>query len=449
MIQLEEIDRQLRELSETQDFEIQHLTNGDLSITLYFYSSLINSKLIQERISEPFSSCHSYSEMKNILDAELFCEQVLDEKEMIPKLLEGYSLITLNDTFFSFSSSKVINNKVDYAKNEASVQGPSFALTEDSFANINLIRRRYASSNLIVKEKEVGKKPKAKLYVLYDKHVVKETVLQELLQKIDDIQDEFIQASGQLENLLSQKKFNLVPLMLVTERPDRIVFNLSHGKIVILVNGSPFALIAPAVFYDFMSAMDDRYQTYWVGIGLVILRYISLFLTMCLPAMYIAVISHNPEIFQVQFALSIAGSRAPVPYSSFVEVLFMLFLIEVLIEASIRLPKYIGSTATTVGGLILGQAAQEAGLVSSVMIIITSTVAIANFVVPINEMSFAIRLVKYPLIVFATLFGILGLISGVFCFLVYLVNLRSYGEPFFRLQLGEHASTNSKKRISE
>ena len=166
------------------------------------------------------------------------------------------------------------------------------------------------------------------------------------------------------------------------------------------------------------------------------LRYISLFITLVLPSLYIAIVSYNPEIFRVQLTLSIAGSRAAVPYPSYIEVIFMLFMIEALTEASLRLPKFIGSTATTVGGLILGQAAQQAGLVSSIMIIITSAVAIANFVIPINAMSFAMRFVKYVLILFASLFGIIGTTVGLFLVIGYLVNMRSFGEPYLKVREG-------------
>ncbi|MFC0273977.1 spore germination protein [Metabacillus herbersteinensis] len=168
-------------------------------------------------------------------------------------------------------------------------------------------------------------------------------------------------------------------------------------------------------------------------------------LTITLPALYIAIVSYNPVIFRIQLTTSIAGSRAAVPYPSFIEVFIMLFLIEALVEASIRLPKSIGPTATTVGGLILGQAAQQAGLIGSIMIIITSTVAISNFVIPINAMSFAIRVVKYPLIILAIFFGITGVISGVYCFLLYLANMRSFGEPYLRIFIGEDSPSGYKK----
>ncbi|GAA3328943.1 hypothetical protein GCM10020331_074960 [Ectobacillus funiculus] len=157
-------------------------------------------------------------------------------------------------------------------------------------------------------------------------------------------------------------------------------------------------------FYDFMNSMEDNYRSYWITKSTKILRYTGLLISLILPGTYVAVTSFNPEIFRVQLALSVAGSRVGVPYPSYLEVLFLLLIMELLIEASIRLPKSISGTATTVGGLILGTAATEAALASNIMIIIVSAVAISNFAIPINEMSFAIRVTKILAIVLCVCF---------------------------------------------
>ncbi|MBA3921811.1 MAG: spore germination protein [Nostocaceae cyanobacterium] len=255
--------------------------------------------------------------------------------------------------------------------------------------------------------------------------------------RLGKLKPEVIHSTGHLQKLLTGRKYTLFPIMMLTERPDRVVLNLTQGKIVLLVQGNGFALIAPAVFYDFISSMDDLFQTFWISAFIIINRYVSIFLTVLLPAIYISTVSFNPELFRVQLTLSIAGSREGVPYPSFIEVMIMMFLIEALIEASIRLPKYISAAATTVGGLILGQAAQQAGLVSSIMIIVTSTLAIANFVVPINAMSFALRVLKYPFIVLSTFFGIVGIAVGLFCLIIYLNDLKSFGKPYLKIFVGE------------
>jgi spore germination protein len=204
-------------------------------------------------------------------------------------------------------------------------------------------------------------------------------------------------------------------------------------------------VIGPAVFHDFVSTMDDVYMNYWFSRLTYILRYMSIFFTLFLPAIYIAAVSYSPEMFRVQLTFSLAGSRAAVPYPSYVEVLIMLFMIEALTEASIRLPRVIGSTAATVGGLILGQAAQQAGLVSSVLIIVISLVAISSFVIPVNAIFNAIRVIRIPLILLATMLGVTGLAAGFFVLVFWLANVRSFGQPYFRIFTNERSPSGMKK----
>jgi spore germination protein KA len=429
----------------SKDLEIQILTNGQFEVAIYFLKSLCDLELIRTCISEPLVKSQSPEEFANKLNSFISCNRIEDADQIQSKLLMGDVIIKFDGQLWILSAANSINKTPAEATIETSVQGPALALAENRSTSINLIRQRYSSSGLLVMERSVGKISQTKLSLLYDEQFVNKRVLQEVLQQIENVEADVVQSVGQLEALISNKKFRLFPNMLITERPDRIAINLATGKVIVLMEGTPFALIAPAVFFDFMSAMDDVYQTNIVSKTLVFLRYIALFISITLPALYIAIVSYNPEVFRIQLTISIAGSRAAVPYPSFIEVFIMLFLFEALVEASIRLPKSIGPTATTVGGLILGQAAQQAGLISSIMIIVTSTVAISNFVIPINAMSFAIRVVKYPLIILAIFFGITGVICGVYSFLLYLANMRSFGEPYFKLFVGEKSPTDFKK----
>jgi hypothetical protein len=248
---------------------------------------------------------------------------------------------------------------------ETTVQGPQLGLSQDLDTSLNLLRHRYPKTTLKVETIVIGSSTKTQVAILYDDDLVEQDVLKEVKKDLQEINIDVLQSTGQLHNLLTKRKRTLFPNMLISERPDRVILNIAQGKVVLLMNGTPFALVAPAVFYDFFTAMDDLYQSYWISKFLLTLRYIGLMISVTVPAFYVAITSFNPELLRVQLAVSIAGSRAAVPYPSYLEVFFMLGIMEILTEASIRLPKYIGSTATTVGGLILGQAAQQAGLVST------------------------------------------------------------------------------------
>lgn len=162
-----------------------------------------------------------------------------------------------------------------------------------------------------------------------------------------------------------------------------------------------------------------------------------MFISILLPSLYIGITSYAPEVFRTELALTIAGSRIGVPFSSFIEVLFMLFFMEMLLEASIRLPKAVSATATTVGGLILGTAVTEASLASNVMVIVVSAVAISTFVIPINEMAFSIRVLRIFFILVTTIFGLAGLTLGLYALVMYLVSINSFGEPYLKLSMGK------------
>ncbi len=417
--------------AEAVDVKTALLSNGEASIEIAYLSSLCKEDKINNYIMIPFTKAEIPFDRH--LETNPQYEQVEDPAKWQDMLLRGYVLIQANSVVYSFLASDVISSDGSLTQVESAIQGPQLALSEDLNKSLNLIRSMYPSPELCVEQYTVGYESRTPLYVLFDQRHVDSMVLDNVRSKLTSINADIVHAAGELEKLLVGKRLHLFPTVLITERPDRISRSIGKGKVVVLIKGSMFALIMPATFFEFMHAIEDNYEAYWMTRFLIFLRFASIVLTITLPALYIAVVSYNPELFRVQLAFSIAASRSAVPYPSFIEVFIMLFMIETLIEASIRLPRYIGSTATTVGGLILGQAAQQAGLVSSIMIIVTSVVAISNFVIPINSMSFAIRFLKYPLIGAAIFFGLSGIAAGVFLYIAYLCNLRSFGKPYFRL----------------
>ncbi|WP_309119521.1 spore germination protein [Paenibacillus sp.] len=355
------------------------------------------------------------------------------EKEILSLLADGYAILLSGTDVYVYDVRKFPLGTIREATVETVIQGPLNAFSEDLGTNITLLRQRYNQPSLRVEKAKVGTVTQTGLTILYDSATADPNLIAELKRRIDSVTMAVVQSTGQLVQLLGEPKRSLFPRIMITERPDRATLNLSQGKVVLLMEGTAFALIAPSTFYDFLASMEDLYQQYFISRFLIILRYASLLISLTLPAAYVAVSAYNPEILRAQLALSIAGSRVPVPYPAFLEVLLMLLAMELLVEASIRLPKAIGSTATTVGGLILGTAATEASLVSSIMIIIVATVAISNFVVPINSMSFALRVAKYGILLFATLFGLIGIVLGIIALIGYLVSLESFGKPYMKL----------------
>ncbi|KAA0547395.1 spore germination protein [Bacillus sp. BGMRC 2118] len=437
------------QLGSSLDVVTHELKAGSHSVHILYISSICDEKLIQTNLILPLFETQTEKEYISYLFSQPNVKSHTKDEETLKSVMNGSVFVSTSTNHLLFVSSKSSNKSVGEATVETVIQGPQSALSEDLETNINLIRKRYPQPTLRIEEKEVGTLSNTKVSIMYDQDFVNGDVLKKVKKSLEKIEIDVLQAAGQLHQKITNRKRTLFPTMMITERPDRIVLNLAQGKIVLLIDGTPFSIILPAVFYDFISSMEDLYQTYWVSKFIVSLRYIGLFISIILPSVYVGVTAFNPEIFRVQLALSIAGSRVGVPYPAFLEVLLMLLMMELLTEASVRLPKAIGSTATTVGGLILGQAAVEAGLVSNVMIIIVAAVAISNFVIPINAMSFAMRVVKYLLLLFTSFFGLLGLAMGVILLVCYLTSLDSFGEPYLKVFREPKAKDKEMARRSQ
>ncbi|MBE3593636.1 MAG: spore germination protein [Candidatus Carbobacillus altaicus] len=356
-----------------------------------------------------------------------------DEKQAVDQLLNGSALVIYGELARLYDVRLALDIGIQPAEVESVIQGPQNALSENLLVNINLLRFRYRVSDLVVKLTELGSQSHTNVAIVYQKSTLRENVLTALQQKLEDGSLEALFAAGQLERYFNGNKWTLFPTFMITDRPDRIIYELNRGKVALIIDGSQFALIAPAYFFDFYSAMDDLYHPTWVRVFFLTMRFTALIVTLITPALYVALTSFNPGVFRAQLTLSIAGSRAAVPFSAFFEVLFMMIVVELILEASIRLPKSISAAATTVGGLILGQATTAAGLVSDIMLIVVATVAISSFVVPINSMLYAVRIMRYPILFASAGFGLVGLGVALVGLIFYLASLDSFGEPYFYL----------------
>ncbi|MEK4353680.1 spore germination protein [Paenibacillus sp. FSL R5-0475] len=402
-------------------------------INLIYIKSVTDSQTLSRHVITPFYEMGDTNAYLDYITTYPGTEEETTKEIAIDLLLSGYVLLSINDVICFFDAMSTESSGVSETSAESISQGPSDALTEDIAVNLNMIRRRYQSTNLKMETMIIGDVSKTKVAILYDISRVDHNVLAELREKMNTLKVDILQATGELEKFISSDKLRILPKSIITERPDRVVFNLSEGKVAILLDTTGYAIVLPSIFNDFFTSMDDKIQFPIVGRFLKLLRIIGVCMTLWLPAIYVTLTSYNPEIIRVQVALLISGSRATVPYPSFVEVLLMLMMMEFLTEASLRLPKAIGPTATTVGGLILGQAATAAGLVGNIMIILVSAVAISNFLIPLNMMSLSIRVLKYIFLIAAAVLGMVGVVVCVVGFAMYLCNQRSFGQPYFRL----------------
>jgi len=415
-------------------------------LELAYFLPLCDLDKINRFVTVPYSR-NSYP-FSQLLKSNPNFTKLNDLQEGIDLLLRGSALVSYNNELYAFEAITWKNVDTTDIKTESTVRGPQHTISEHPLYALNIIRNGYASPYLKSKLFYLGEISNTNTYMLYDEKLADLEIVKKIEDNLNAISQDIISTPNELEQYLMQSKYNLFPNFLLSERVDRIAKALQQGKIVLLMKGSQFALICNVNFFDFMHSAEDFYESFWISRLVITIRYVALFFTITLPGLYIAILSYNPEFVKLQLAFNLVASRSVVPYPAFIEVFIMLFLIEILVEASIRIPKLIGPASTTVGGLILGTAIQQAGLVSSIMVIVTSLVAISNFVIPIYSMGLAIRFLKYPIIILSIFFGLTGVFLGLFFYITYLCQMRSYGVPYFRFRLKEKFNSRSKEQTS-
>lgn len=399
---------------------------GD-SLILFFLKTMVEFKFIYKNIEQPY--------MNNEFDFDAHIKALgveIRRSEIEQNLSNGYLIAQYKGKILAINGGLSKKGRVvSPVMRESSLGGSLIGFVENISTNLNLIRQDYRSKSLVVKTTIIGTDDNRQVSILYNSEIVEKEVLDYINNTINGIHVRSITDVGELQQLLIKGQF-LFPRFFSTERPDRTIMGLSAGKVIILLDGSPMALITPCSFHDFMKTVDEKNLLPIPAAFLLALRYIALAVSLVAPSIYVVCVAYNPEIFRVQLALSIAASREHVPYASFIEVLFMLLMMEFLVEASLRLPKTVGQAATTVGGIILGQAATQASLVSDIMIILIASVAIANFAIPNVLMNSTIRVLKYYVLLFSVLGGLIGFLCALMSITCYIASIDNLKKPYFK-----------------
>ena len=277
----------------------------------------------------------------------------------------------------------------------------------------------------------LGKETKTVAYYLYVDDVVDKDALRTVEERLNAIDLDMFYSVGQLSDQLDDQVWSPFPQLLNTERPDRVVANILEGKIAIMTDVSPTALIGPVTFFSFYQSPDDFNARVLVGSFYRIMRMFSFLVAIFLPAFYIAIVSFHFEVLPLELANKVKSDINQIPYRPLIEALIMEITIELIREASVRLPKSIGQTIGIVGGLVIGESIVSAGLVSNLMVIVVAFTAISSFVVPSVELNISIRMLRFPFMLLAALFGFFGIVIGTFLLVIHLLNLSSLKRPYF------------------
>jgi hypothetical protein len=325
---------------------------------------------------------------------------------------------------------KFEKRSIEEPEAETSIRGPREGFTETLGVNTSLLRRIIRDPALKMKNVHVGKYTKTTVAISYIEGLVDKTLIEEIEKRLKRIEIDGVLESGYIEQFIEDSPYSPFPQVLYTERPDVVCANLLEGRAVLMMDGTPFSLIAPVSFFSLFQSQEDYYERFWIGTFIRTLRFLFLGVALFLPSLYVAITTYHQEMVPTDLLLSIASSRESVPFPAIVEAVLMEIAFEALREAGIRLPKQVGSAVSIVGALVIGQAAVQAGIVSTPMIIVVSITGIASFMVPRYSVGLAIRLLRFPIIFLAGFLGLIGVMLAFIILIIHLSTLRSFGIPY-------------------
>lgn len=373
-----------------------------------FYKSVKNSIF-----SSNIKSCNTYEEMFYYLSS-------------------GFTIVVVDncDKAIVIETRETLDRGVVESTSETIIRGPKDSFTENHNKNIGLIRKRIKDTNLWFKDVKVGTRTKTKVTVAYINDIAPNYKIQKIIDDLKSINIDGILDSGYIRELIQKKQKSIFPKVISTERPDQACGALLNGKIVILVENSPFVLILPAVLTDFLHSPEDNYQKSFNASFSRALRLICFFIALITPALYIALMTFNHEILPDQLLISLAIQRDGVPFPTTIEILIFVITFEVLREADVHVPSFSGGAMSIVGALILGDAAVAAGIVSPIVIIVVAATSISELVFYDVDVIDAIREWRILFIFAATFMGIIGLIIMLIVFIAKLSSLECLGTPY-------------------
>ena len=319
---------------------------------------------------------------------------------------------------------------ISKAESEKVLRGSKEAFSESVKINTALIRKRVRDTKLKVKEKVIGKHSNTATALVYIDDLAYPSLLDNIEKKLDSFEIDGVLDSGIIEQLTEESWYSPFPQYQTTERPDRAAMAVMEGRVVLLSDNSPEALILPTTWNTLFQTSDDYYSHFTIASFLRLIRYVAAFLAVSLPGLYLIATNFHTQMLPTNLVISLAKARAGVPFPSLLEVLIMELSFELIREAGLRVPGPIGNTIGIVGGLIIGQAAVAANIVSPIIVVVVALTALGSFSIPNEEVSGALRLIKYGMIFFCNFWGVLGLLFGWFLILVHLAGLKSFDIPY-------------------
>ncbi|MRX56457.1 spore germination protein [Bacillus idriensis] len=399
------------------------------SINDFLMDSIMNHIDLKERIDY-------YEKIADILADKIIpignVKQLRNWDELLLSLMSGDTIILINGTNTGLSASTKGGERRSILEpgTQIAVRGSRESFTESIGTNTAMVRRIIKNPNLWVEPMKMGTVTNTDVVMMYINGIAKEEIIDEVRKRLEKINIDSILESGYIEQMIEDQTFTTFPTLYHSERPDMVAGNLLEGRVAIFVDGTPFVLVAPALFIQFFQSAEDYYVRFDIASALRLLRILIFFISLIAPAAYVGATTFHQEMIPTSLLIAVAAQREAVPFPSLVEAIIMEVTFEILREAGIRMPKAIGSAISIVGALVIGQAAVQAGIVSPAMVIIVAITAIASFATPSYAIAISARLIRFIIMLSAATFGFYGIILSFIMLIVHLCGLRSFGVPY-------------------
>jgi uncharacterized membrane protein (DUF485 family) len=437
-------------LGRNSDFAACHFTCMNRNVSLFFLHSLADSDRLNRQVIVPLQqragmfptavetslaedeekslivfiqeNIISASDILRVEDWQAAIEQILHGKALL--LVEGESV------GLAVGVKKEYSRNIEQPETEQSVIGSKDSFVETLNTNIGLVRQRLRDPYLRVESVVVGKRTKQETAIMYLADVANPQIVEEVRRRLSCIETDSLIGQMQLQEYLEDNSFSLFPLMRPTERPDVTCSYLIEGNVAVMVEGTSHALILPITFFQLLETVDDYYTSWQYATLIRIVRMVALFLSITTPGLYLSLVAYNPELIPTRLLISMDAARVKVAFPIFMEIFIMEFIIEIIREAGVKLPRPVGQAVSIVGGIVIGQAAVNANLVSPVTLVIVALTAISSFTSPVYYLGITHRILRFFLLVCSSLLGTYGFILGLLFIHAHVARLVSFGVPY-------------------
>lgn len=421
-------------------FRELHIKSVNRDAVIFFLYGMVKEEIVEEHVIEPLlvetlSSAPNEdlgsTLMKRIIQGKNV-KKVENYKILTDEILMGNTLLLIQgyNKAISIGTTGYEHRAVEKPTNENTLKGPKEAFTESEQANRSLVRKALRHEKLVSESVRIGERAIDDVYVMYVKGLANQNLIDEVKRRINEVNVSSIQSLSLLEQYLEDRTYSIIPTILSTERPDRVVSFLLEGYVAIFMDGSPCALIAPVTFFSFFHNPEDQYQRWLYGNFIRLIRIISIFVALFTPGLYIAVSSYHIDMIPTDLVLAIAASREQLPFPAIIEVIIMELSFELLREAGVRIPTPIGPTIGIVGALILGQAAVQANVVSPILVIIVAITGLGSFAIPELSLSFIVRIGRFAFFAAGAFMGFYGVAACLTMSIAYISTVKSFGIPW-------------------